>query len=132
MNPVLIEVHCNLPADDPNWKEIEGLQLEIGYPGRGGQTLWKHIGWLRDQMTPAGRQFAQAIWSQEMTNHVLVFDFLPVITSQGKGPEKSYRIRKSVTTASGRSKKIGTRLLKGDYHDEHFAFHPIYPEPYPI
>lgn len=25
----------------PQWKDINTLALEIGYPGRGGQTLWK-------------------------------------------------------------------------------------------
>ncbi|MCC6461698.1 MAG: hypothetical protein IT260_14585 [Saprospiraceae bacterium] len=129
MDPVLIEVRCLLNEAATEWEYISNISLQIGYPGRGGNTLWKHIGWLRDRLLPSGNAFAQAEWSKEMVNHVLVFDFLPVVPPNQFEAERSYRIRKNVTDANGRTRRRRSGILEGDYSDEHITLHAIYPEP---
>ena len=114
MEPVLIEASCKLRPEDPKWKDISSVSLEIGYPGRSGQTLWKHIGWLNDQSAPAGRAFAHALWNQELTHHVLLFDFLPVFEPKNNELEQTYRIRKNITRNDGRLLSTKSRILRGD------------------
>jgi hypothetical protein len=128
MNPVIFEVRCNLTPESPLWKEINSLALEIGYPGRGGQILWKHIGWLRDQLLPAGKSVAHALWNQATAGLVLIFDFLPVTLPDSNEPDKTYRIRKKIEVASGRSRTLQSKILTGEYKDEHFTLSPKYPE----
>lgn len=128
MNPLMIEVRCNLTPESPLWKDINSLTLEIGYPGRGGQILWKRIGWLRDQLLPAGKSIAHALWSQTSAGLVLMFDFLPVMTPNSAGLNKTYRIRKKIKTANGRSHTSQSRALEGEYRDEHFTLLPQYPD----
>ncbi len=127
MEPVLIEVRCNLNQNDPKWEQISSLSLEVGYRGLNGKIIWKHIGWLREQLLPSGRTFAHALWKPAMTDHILVFDFLPVPRPGSPNPEQTYRCRKKIVTAEGQSKTTRTGLLKGDYADEHFTLHPVYP-----
>ncbi len=55
-------------------------------------TIWKHIGWLREQILPAGRSFAHALWKPAMTDHVLVFDFLPVPNPGSPEPEQNNQL----------------------------------------
>lgn len=129
MDPVLIEVRCLLNEAATEWEYISNISLQIGYPGRGGNTLWKHIGWLRDRLLPIGNAFAQAEWSKEMVDHVLVFDFLPVVPPNQFEPERSYRIRKNITDANGRTRRRRSGILEGDFSDEHIRLHAIYPEP---
>lgn len=128
MNPVIFEVRCNLTPESPQWKDINSLALEIGYPGRGGQILWKQIGWLRDQLLPAGKGIAHALWSQATAGLVLIFDFLPVTLPDSNEPDKTYRIRKKIETANGRSRTSQSKILTGEYKDEHFTLLPQYPE----
>lgn len=127
MNPLLIEVRCTLGQDDPQWASIATLTLEIGYPGRNGQTLWKHIGWLPNQIATTGRDFAQAFWNHTVADRILVFDFLPVTGVKTQKTETAYRIRKSIMAADGRQ-RTSSRLLRGDYQDEHFTVLASYPE----
>lgn len=127
MSPLTIEVHCNLTETAPEWDDIASLSLEIGYPAFGGKTLWKHIGWLQEQAKSAGRNFAHALWNRQTHQQVLIFDFLPVWPPDEPEPEKSFRIRKSITTADGRQKSGKPLLLYGEYQDEHFSLHPQYP-----
>jgi hypothetical protein len=127
MEPLLIEVSCNLSPNDPKWEQISSLSLEVGYRGLNGKTIWKHIGWLREQMLPAGRTFAHALWKPSMAEHVLVFDFLPVPHPGSPDPEQNYRLRKKIIDADGQSRTARTGHLKGDYTDEHFTLHPVYP-----
>lgn len=129
MEPLLIEVSCNLPPDDPRWEHISSLSLELGYRGLNGKTIWKHIGWLREQLLPSGRSFAHALWKSTMADHVLVFDFLPVPYPGSAKPEQNYRLRKRITTPDGQQKTVRSGLLIGDYSDEHFSLHPVYPQP---
>ncbi|MEO6037724.1 MAG: hypothetical protein ABIQ93_04865 [Saprospiraceae bacterium] len=120
MDPLLIEVHCTLGQSDPQWESITTLPLEIGYPGRNGQTLWKHIGWLKNHISTTGRDFVQALWNHDVTDRVLVFDFLPVLRTGNQKTETAYRLRKTLLTANGRQ-QTSTRLLRGNYQDEHFT-----------
>ncbi|MFN0215339.1 MAG: hypothetical protein ACKVT2_13870 [Saprospiraceae bacterium] len=129
MEPLLIEVSCNLNQNDPKWEQISSISLEIGYRGLNGKTIWKHIGWLRDRLLPTGRTFAHALWKPAMSDHVLVFDFLPVPQSGSLVPEQTYRLRKRIIDPNGLSRTARTGLLKGDYTDEHFTLHPMYPNP---
>jgi hypothetical protein len=128
MTPLIIEVRCNLSAESPLWKDINFLTLEVGYPGRDGQTLWKKIGWLRNQLLPAGKGIAHALWNQTSTGLVLMFDFLPVMLPDNANFDKNYRIRKKMQTASGRSRTSHSGVLQGEYRDEHFTLSPLYPE----
>lgn len=128
MTPLVIEVRCNLTPESPLWKDINSLTIEIGYPGRGGQTLWKKIGWLRDQLLPAGKSIAHALWNQTSSGLVLIFDFLPVMLPNSAGLDKTYRIRKQVKAANGRSRTSKSGVLQGEYKDEHFTLLPKYPE----
>jgi hypothetical protein len=109
------------------WMDIDTLMLEIGYPGRGGQILWKHIGWLRDQLLPAGKGIAHALWNQATAGLVLIFDFLPVTLPDSAEPDKTYRIRKTIKAVNGRSRTSKTKILQGEYKDEHFTLSPRYP-----
>lgn len=127
MEPLLIEVCCNLNQNDPNWKGISSISLEIGYKGLHGKTIWKHIGWLREQIAPSGKTFAHALWKPAMTGHTLVFDFLPVPPVGNKCPELNYRLKKRIIRLDGQTKTARTGLLRGDYQDEHFTLHPVYP-----
>ncbi len=127
MEPLLIEVSCNLSQDDPKWEQISSLTLEIGYRGLNGKTIWKQIGWLREQLLPVGRTFAHALWKPEMSEHVLVFDFLPVPQPGSIEPEQTYRLRKRINRPDGQSRTARSGVLKGDYSDEHFTLHPVYP-----
>lgn len=127
MEPLLIEVSCNLSHNDPKWEQISSLSLEVGYRGLNGKTIWKHIGWLREKLLPVGRTFAHALWKPAMTDHVLVFDFLPVPHPGSPEPEQTYRLRKRIIGPDGQSRTARTGLLKGDYADEHFTLHPVYP-----
>jgi len=128
MTPFIIEVRCNLTPESPQWKDINTLTLEIGYPGRGGQTLWKRIGWLRDHLMPAGKSIAHALWNQTSAGLVLIFDFLPVMRTDSTGLDKTYLVRKKIRTVKGRSRSTQTEVLQGDYKDEHFTLMPNYPE----
>lgn len=127
MEPLLIEVSCNLRPNDPKWEQISSIALEIGYRGINGKTIWKHIGWLRDRIVPAGRTFAHALWKPSLTDHVLVFDFLPVQTPGSQEAEQTYKLRKRIISPEGQSKTARTGRIKGDYIDEHFTLHPVYP-----
>lgn len=131
MKPVEIEVRCNLTSESPHWNQINSLTLQIGYPGRGGQILWKHIGWLRDQMLPAGKGIAHALWNKTTAGLVLIFDFLPVWKPNTAEPEKTYLIRKSVRAANGRLRTSKSRPVEGEYKDEHFTLLPQYPTAQP-
>lgn len=127
MEPLLIEVSCNLSPNDPRWENISSLALEIGYRGLNGKTIWKHIGWLSEQILPSGRSFAHALWKASMSDHVLVFDFIPVPQAGNSKPEMSYQIRKKIIAPDGQCKTARPLRLKGDYTDEHFTLHPVYP-----
>ncbi|MBL7828883.1 MAG: hypothetical protein JNJ57_19770 [Saprospiraceae bacterium] len=127
MDPFLIEVRCNLPQDAPEWQQIESLTLEIGYPGIGGKTIWKSIGWLQDKTIPIGRSFAHALWKPNLAAQVLVFDFLPMFIGGTNETEKRYRVRELISTTDGRRKTAKTGLLRGVYSDEFFTLQPQYP-----
>ncbi len=127
MNPLLIEVHCTLGKGDPKWTSVTSMTIEIGYPGRNGLTLWKHIGWLKDRASMTGRDFVQALWNSSITDRVLVFDFLPVLRTKSQKTETAYRIRKTLVSDNGRQQS-STRLLRGNYQDEHFNLVITYPE----
>lgn len=127
MDPFLIEVRCNLSPDDPQWEQIESLQLEVGYPGLGGKTIWKSIGWLQEKTIPVGRSFVHALWKPKMATQVMVFDFLPVFIGNTNETNKHYRIRESITTADGRQRTSRTGPLRGNYADEYFTLYPHYP-----
>ena len=128
MDPLLIEVHCILGQDSPQWESVSTMTIEIGYPGRNGQTLWKHIGWLKDRLSITGRDFVQALWNHNVTDRVLVFDFLPVLKTNTQKTETAYRIRKTILSPNGRH-QTSTRVLRGNYQDEHFNLVIKYPEP---
>lgn len=129
MTPVIIEVRCNLHSDSPQWKEINSMRLEVGYPGRGGETIWKNIAWLHDSVLPAGKSIAHALWDQATAGLVLIFDFLAVLKTDQQEPEESYRFRKHIVTTKGRLRTTKSGVLQGSYHDEHFTFTPRYLNP---
>lgn len=129
MNPLIIEVRCNLSPDNPRWNEIHSMRLEVGYPGRNGEIVWKHIAWLNDQLLPSGKSIAHAIWDRATAGLVLVFDFLTVLRSESAEPEKTYCIRKHITGVDGHARTTKSRLLQGNYKDEHFSLIPRYPNP---
>ena len=128
MEPVIIEVSCNLSNENPLWKEIDVISLEVGYPGRNGRTLWKQIGWLRDQVVPFGKTFAHALWNQRKNEHIMVFDFLPVIEPKKQETERAYFIKKCITTPDGRTRTSKSRLVRGDFSDDHFSLKADYPK----
>jgi hypothetical protein len=64
-----------------------------------------------------------------MSDHVLVFDFIPVCKTGNAATEKNYKVRKKITTPDGQSRTMRSGNLSGDYSDEHFSLHPIYPNP---
>jgi hypothetical protein len=128
MDTLLIEVHCTLGQDSPQWESVSTMTIEIGYPGRNGQTLWKHIGWLKDRLSITGRDFVQALWNSSVTDRVLVFDFLPVLRTNTQKTVTEYRIRKTLLTANGRQ-QTSTRVLHGNYQDEHFTLVTSFPDP---
>ncbi|MBK8193364.1 MAG: hypothetical protein IPK76_09175 [Lewinellaceae bacterium] len=128
MTPVMIEVRCNLTPESPQWQHIINLRIEVGYPGRNGAVLWKHIGWLKDHLMPTGKSIAPAIWERASSELILFFDFLPVLRANHIDPIKNYRIRKRIVAANGRLRTIKSRLLSGDYNDEHFSLVPRYPD----
>ena len=128
MTSLVFEVRCNLTSESPLWQDINSLTLEIGYPGRGGQILWKQIGWLRDHLLPAGKSIAHALWNQTSAGLVLIFDFLPVMLPDSAGFDKTYRIRKKIKAANGRSRTSKSGVLEGEYQDEYFTLSPQYPE----
>ncbi|MCW5923948.1 MAG: hypothetical protein KIS77_16520 [Saprospiraceae bacterium] len=128
MRPLFFEVRCNLSQESPLWNDIHSLSLEVGYPGRGGQMLWKRIGWLNDQLLPAGKGIAHAVWNRASTSLILIFDFLPVMLPDSAVLDKTYRIRKKIKTAAGRSRVSHSGILQGEYRDEHFTLSPQYPE----
>ncbi len=127
MDPVLIEVHCTLGQEDPQWTSISTLTLEIGYPGRNGQTLWKHIGWLQNHISATGHDFAQAFWNRTVSSRVLVFDFRPVLRAKTSKIEIAYKLRKTLHGPHGRQ-RTSTHLLRGNYQDEHFTLVTTYPD----
>lgn len=128
MEPLLIEVSCNLSPNDPKWEELSSLAVEVGYRGFNGKTIWKQIGWIREQLMPPGRSFAHAIWKPMMTGHVLVFDFLTVPLPGSKLQEQTYRIRKRIIKVDGQRQTARSGPIKGDFSDEYFSVHPIYPQ----
>ena len=127
MDPLLIEVHCTLGKEDPKWTSVTTMTIEIGYPGRNGQTLWKHIGWLKDRASTTGRDFVQALWESSISDRVLIFDFLPVLRTNSQKTETAYRLRKTLLSDNGRQQS-STRLLRGNYQDEHFNLVITYPD----
>ena len=127
MDPFLIEVRCNLSPEDPQWDTIDSLKLEVGYPGLGGKTIWKSIGWLQEKTSPIGRSFAHALWKPKLAAQVLVFDFLPVFIGSTNETQKNYRIRESITTTDGHHKTSKTGPVRGQYTDEFFTLKPHYP-----
>ena len=129
MTPVIIEVRCNLPYDSPQWNEINSMRLEVGYPGRGGETIWKSIAWLHDQVLPTGKSIVHALWDQATTGLILIFDFLAVLSADAEKPEETYRFRKHIVTTTGRLRTIKSRPLRGNYSDEHFSLTPRYLNP---
>jgi hypothetical protein len=118
MSSILFEVHCQFSPEHPVWNNMSSFYLEIGYPGRSGPILWKHIGWISQASSTAGRNFSHALWTKENSQQVLEFDFLPVYPQNSEIPEQSYRIRKHIVHTDGRIQRLKSRILKGDYHDE--------------
>lgn len=128
MEPVLFEIRCNLGPEDPGWTNIASLSLEVGYRGLQGKIIWKHIGWLREDPPTPGKNFAHALWKPNMTQHVLVLDFLPVPGKpEGKCLEQGYWLRKKIVKIEGYSQTLKTGILRGNYSDEHFTLLAVYP-----
>ena len=109
------------------WEQIESLKLEIGYPGLGGKIIWKGIGWIQDKANPIGRSFAHALWNPNMTNIVMLFDFLPALIGNTNETEKNYRIRAFITTKDGRNRTAKSGPIRDRYADEFFTLMPQYP-----
>lgn len=128
MDPVLIEAACVLNPEDTQWQNICNLALEIGYPGKNGPILWKHIGWLQEQTPTTGKTFSHALWSKDATNPVFVFDFLPVIDPETADLEKTFRLRKTIFHTDGRRQIIQSGLQSGDYTDDLITLKIRYPE----
>ncbi len=128
MNPLIIEVHCNLHSNSPQWDEIKSMRLEVGYPGRSGGIIWKHIAWMYDRQLPSGKSIVHALWDKASSDLVLAFDFLTVLHPESTEPEKTYCIRKHIMNGSGRLRTSKSRFLQGDYKDEHFSLIPRYPD----
>ena len=127
MDPFLIEVSCNIGPDDPQWQQIESIRLEIGYPGLGGKTIWKSIGWIQEKAMPVKRSFSHALWKPQMAMQVMLFDFLPAFIGDTNETHKDYRLKASITTTDGRQKTSRTGPLRGAYTDEYFTLQPQYP-----
>jgi hypothetical protein len=128
MYAVMIEVRCRLQQDNPGWNNISRISLEAGYPGRSGKTIWKHIGWQQDPSASIGKSFIHAIWNPQLTEQIIVFEFMPVYLTNPDKPEQTYRIRETITNTDGKQKRINSRLLRGNYQDEYFNITPQYPE----
>jgi hypothetical protein len=118
---IRIEVHCLLSPEDPRWKEMNSVALEIGYPGRRGDTLWKHIGWIQQTSPAANKQFAHALWSRDNSQQILEFDFLPAYQENTHAINLTYCIKKQVFQANGRTKHLKPKILKGNFQDDIFS-----------
>ncbi len=127
MRTLSIQVRCLLQAGDARWDTMESLTLEIGYPGRNGQTLWKHIGWLQEQHSSLAKSFTHALWSRETVENALVFDFLPVSAAPSGLVEKAYYYRTHTTGIDGRVHSTKAKLVEGPHTDLFFSFMPHYP-----
>ncbi len=125
MEPLIIEIGCALSPQDPRWNEIETLSVEIGYPNKEGKTHWKHIGWLRDALTPLRKTFSHALWSKSQNRHKLLFDFLPIARRNTAEPQTEYLLRKRVTTPDGRSRTSRPTRHNGNFTDDfvHIKIH---------
>lgn len=128
MDPVLFEAACVLKPEDPQWQQITSLALEIGYPGKNGPILWKHIGWLKEQTPANGRTFSHALWSPDEAQNIVVLDFIPVIEPESTFIEETYRIRKNIFHTDGRQQTIQSGLMRGDYTDDMITLKAHYPE----
>lgn len=128
MKPVHFEAHCALKENDPLWSTIRNISIEIGYPGIGGKTLWKQIGWLQTGAGVFHRTIAHALWDRALAAQVLFFDFQPVQAAPDGEVEKSYRLRKTITRADGHTLPSREVFIKeGQYTDEHFVLQVYYP-----
>jgi hypothetical protein len=129
MDALLIEIRCNLSADDHHWKNIRSISLEIGYPGLRGQTLWKQTGWLQGRVLSAGSSSAHALWNRQTTGQTVVFDFHPLMLPENTEPEKSYCFRRSVMYEDGRLRTSKPIVVEeGVYTDQFFSCIPQYPK----
>lgn len=127
MEPVLVEVSCKLDKDHPKWNEIESMYIEIGYPGKSGNTLWKHIGWLKDKLSPFSRNFAHALWDKDHYAHTLTFDFYPAPKPQEPGILDKFYIKKHITEKNGNTRVSKSMLVRGDFSDDIIALNTIIP-----
>lgn len=128
MKTLTIKVHCLVHAEDARWDTMESVTLEIGYPGLNGQTLWKHIGWLKEPQHTLAKSFAHALWSRQTVENTLVFDFLPVRLSDSGFVEESYCYRTHTTGIDGKIQATKIQIVKGPHTDLFFSFLPQYPE----
>jgi hypothetical protein len=122
MEPVLIEVQCKLQPENPIWKNIRNIAVEVGYPGEEGQIRWKQTGWIKEQHHTEGKLFTHALWCPENWEQVVVFDFQPHLNPETKQMEASYRIRQTITQTNGRQKIIGSPSLSADFTDDYCSY----------
>ena len=128
MEALLIEVHCLLRADDAHWERIESLMLEIGYPGRNGQTHWKHTGWVREHSPGIAKSFTHTLWKRETAAAVLVVEFPPWYRPTTGALEKSYCFRIHCTRIDGKTHIHKAKTIESQFTHEYFTFNIQYPE----
>ncbi len=128
MKTLLIEVACKLKPDDPRWEDVQSLALEIGYPAKGGAIIWKQIGWLKGETNTLARPFSYAIWTREMANQILEFDFLVVTDPITGAPEKQCKLKKTITPINKKAKIAQSLLQTNHFEDEFFSVTLYFPE----
>ena len=128
METLLIEVHCLLRADDVRWEKMDSLLLEIGYPGRNGQTHWKHTGWVREQHPGLAKSFAHTLWKRETSAAVLVVEFSPQYQPESGALEKSYRFRTHFTGIDGKTHTQKIQIAEGPFTNPFLSFITQYPK----
>jgi hypothetical protein len=127
MEPVIVEISCNLDENHPKWNEIESMYIEIGYPGRTGGMLWKHIGWIKNQIVPFSRHFSHALWDKQNSTHTMAFDFSPVADEDSNEVVDKFYLKKHITDSEGNATSSKSMLVRGDFSDEMFTLKAIIP-----
>jgi hypothetical protein len=129
MEPVIVEVSCNLDKDHPKWNEIESVYIEIGYPSiQRKTTTWKHTGWLKDIAIPFSKLFSHALWSQRFPNHTLSIDFYPVMQEGSGELVDQFYLKRHILDRNGHTTSSKSMLVRGDFSDEMFTLKAIFPK----
>jgi hypothetical protein len=121
MQPLLLEISCNLAPNSAQWNEFLHLQVEIGYPAKGGKTLWKQIGWEKIDLKNKGKHFVYLLWNVKTADQVIEIDFLPIKNAKTVEIERSYKIRRIIHYKDERPKNSILKTTHKNYQDDYIS-----------